>query len=235
MVSLLLISSTPSTDFYYKLIQGLVDWYENEHAPARLAVPGFSSAIRLKATDNKAPSWLDIYDTATPEVLQGDGYKSLAAKGSANEKSIISRIATVNRSIYRRLDTVNNPDVDVAATPAKFMFVVGVQPSPEKKEEVNKWYEDEHLALIAKVPGFVRVRRYELVSGIQHAGKADVNSESPPVMFPYLILSEWQTNTYAAEPAFKEMKSTPWCAEVLGGLVNSEFRPFVIHYNASPK
>lgn len=38
------------------------DWYDNEHGPARLTVPGVSAGYRFRALDDKAPRWLAYYE-----------------------------------------------------------------------------------------------------------------------------------------------------------------------------
>ncbi|KAF8068617.1 hypothetical protein FPV67DRAFT_1414813 [Lyophyllum atratum] len=207
------------------------DWYDNEHAPARLTVPGISTAIRYKATDGKPPSWLATYDVTTPDVLQSDAYRSLGVNASANEKSIISRLATLHRGIYNRIATVQNPDVGATALPSKFTLVVGMAPSPDKEEDFNKWYEEEHLGLMSKVPGFIRARRYKLVSEVELAGKADPTSLA--VAFPYVALYDWESDAYTKEPSFTEAISTPWSAKVLAEVPRLELRLFALHRDFS--
>ncbi|KAF5375706.1 hypothetical protein D9615_009363 [Tricholomella constricta] len=205
------------------------NWYDKEHAPARIALPGFSSAARYKALDGKPPSWLALYDTSTPEYLQSDEYKALSINAPAGEKSIISRLVTLNRRIYSRFSTLEKPGFDAAAVlPAKVVLVVGLQPaSQEKEEDMNKWYAEEHLDLIAKVPGFLRARRYKLVSQIELAGKADANS--PVAAFPYVTLYDLETDAFLTDPALKEAVTTPWSVKVLGEIASSEMRPFALH------
>ncbi|KAG6857058.1 hypothetical protein H0H87_010023 [Tephrocybe sp. NHM501043] len=205
------------------------DWYDNDHAPLRLALPDFSTAVRYKAVDGKTPSWLAIYDTTTPEVLQSNAYKSLSLNAPAHEKSIISRLAFLNRRIYHRFQTIQNPKFNTATPlPAAVVLVVGMKPtSLEKEEDVNNWYSEEHLALMSKVPGFIRARRFKLVSSIELAGKAD--PASPAVAFPYVTLYDWESAAYVNEPAFKEAISTPWTVNVFSEVADSELRLFGLH------
>jgi len=209
----------------------LADWADNENIPPRLALSGASSVTRYKATDGKRPSWLATYDTANLGVFESDEYKVLMANTSESEKSTMSRLVTLNRRMYTRLTTVRNPDRDASALPAKFTLVVGVNPTPDKEEEVNRWYEEEHLKLMSKVPGFIRARRYKLVSSVELGGKADVNA--PIAVFPYITLYDWENDGYAAEPAHKEATSTPWSAKVRAGLTSAEGRTFALHKSFS--
>ncbi|KAG5642177.1 hypothetical protein DXG03_003440 [Asterophora parasitica] len=209
------------------------DWYDNEHAPARLALPGISTGFRYKAPDGTTPSWLAIYDTTTPEYLQKDAYKSLSINASEREKSIVSRLAILNRRIYTRIATLEKPGFDAAADlPAKALLVTGRQPaSPEGEEDLNRWYTEEHFVLLAKVPGFLRARRYKLVSQIELAGKADVNP--PSVAYPYLAVYEFDHEAFRDDPAFKAAVSTAWTAKVNSQTAGSEKRLFVLHKSFS--
>ncbi|KAG6853300.1 hypothetical protein C0991_005355 [Blastosporella zonata] len=204
------------------------EWYD-VHAAVRLSLPEFSSAVRYKAEDGKTPSWLAIYDTTTPEVLKSDAYKALSTNAPPNEKDIISRLAVLNRRIYHRFQTFQKPGFDAALVPAPVVLVVGVLPSTvEKEEDINKWYAEEHLALMSKVPGFIRARRYKLVSSVELAGKAD--PASPAVAFPYVTLYEWESAAYADEPAFKEAVSTRWSVKLLNDQdIPSEMRLFGLY------
>src|SRR5580693_6771830 len=38
------------------------DWYDNEHGPARLTVPGITSGSRFHALDDAVPPWLAYYE-----------------------------------------------------------------------------------------------------------------------------------------------------------------------------
>ena len=47
-------------------------------------------------------------------------------------------------------------------TQAKGLITVWLQVPPEHEQALNDWYEQEHLAQIVALPGFVRGRRYRL-------------------------------------------------------------------------
>ncbi|KAL1719079.1 hypothetical protein EV715DRAFT_181005, partial [Schizophyllum commune] len=73
------------------------DWHDNEHCPARLTVPGINTAFRYIAADGREPKFAAVYDLKSPSVLESDDYKSLFPKALDHEKSIISRISSLQR------------------------------------------------------------------------------------------------------------------------------------------
>src|ERR1035437_6712155 len=67
------------------------DWYDHEHGPARLKVPGIRSAYRYRALDDLKPPWLVLYDLDSQEVIDSAEYKALGAQASDREKSVAAR------------------------------------------------------------------------------------------------------------------------------------------------
>ena len=53
------------------------DWYDHEHGPARLTVPGLGPAYRYRALDELKPEWLALYELDRPDVIGSPEYKAL--------------------------------------------------------------------------------------------------------------------------------------------------------------
>jgi hypothetical protein len=49
-------------------------WYDEEHVPERLSIPGFLSARRFRALEG-GPRYLALYELESPDVLQTEAYK----------------------------------------------------------------------------------------------------------------------------------------------------------------
>jgi hypothetical protein len=82
-------------------------------------------------------------------------------------------------------------------TDTKGLLVVMVDVDPGDEDDLNKWYDEEHIAERLAIPGFVRVRRYKALEG------------SPK----YLALYELETPDAVQTPEYKHMKTdgqTPW-------------------------
>ena len=69
------------------------DWYDHEHGPARLKVPGFRGAYRYRALDDQKPPWLALYELDSPDVIDSPEYKALAAEASDRDKSVGADLA----------------------------------------------------------------------------------------------------------------------------------------------
>ena len=55
-------------------------WYEEEHIPERMAIPGFLTARRFQALEG-SPKYLAIYDLESPEVLRSPDYQRMIGPG----------------------------------------------------------------------------------------------------------------------------------------------------------
>ena len=55
------------------------DWYDNEHGPARLTVPGITSGLRFHALDDASPPWLAYYEFRQG-TLDSPEYRALAGQ-----------------------------------------------------------------------------------------------------------------------------------------------------------
>ncbi|MCR4441666.1 MAG: hypothetical protein QHH10_05895 [Peptococcaceae bacterium] len=137
------------------------DWYETEHIPERMKIPGFLSAERYLAI-NKEKTSVAIYDLSSVDVLRGPEYKAIAGNNySPWTKRIQSRV-----SGFLRYEAVQvNPGTQVAPGGAGGLLLVGYNVGPEAEDEVNRWYETEHIPALLQVEGVLSARRYRCVDG----------------------------------------------------------------------
>ena len=73
-------------------------WYDTEHVPERLAVPGFLTGRRYVATDGH-PRYLAFYDIETLKVLDSDSYQAVSGPNfSPWTKRVTSRVMVDRRA-----------------------------------------------------------------------------------------------------------------------------------------
>jgi hypothetical protein len=185
------------------------DWYDNEHGPARLTVPGISAGHRFQALDGQAPSWLAYYEMKSGSVLDSPEYKTLWAAASAREKSIMSSLTTLDRRVYELIS-------DSGSAPSAPAVVLAVSQSvpPDMEDELAAWYTEEHIPMLLAVPGWRRARRYRLTAGTAPA---------------YLSLHDLASMTVFEEPAYRAAVSTPWMKRIVDSAIGRERRVFGLH------
>jgi hypothetical protein len=171
-----------------------------------------------------------MYDLASPDVIQSEAYQALRSNASAHEQSIISRLPVLHRTVYSFFASLSKPGVTSEFPPAKYILAAGIEPqNTEIEEDQNKWYAEEHLELLSKVPGFLRARRFKLVSHAELAGKAEGNPTKPS---EYLTLYDWDRDTFMESQEFKHALSTPWSVKVMTA-VNPDLKKYSLHRSFS--
>ena len=183
------------------------DWYDNEHVPARLALPGFGSVARFRAVDGLSPDWLATYEVA-PGTLDGAAYRAVGASASAREKSIVAA-ATIDRRLY-------SPISDSGGTGQAPPVLIAVSMSVPSSgvADMEAWYVEEHIPMLLAVPGWRRSRRYRLGSG-----------DGPR----YLSLHEIDSQAAFDTPEYKAAVSTPWRDRIVASAIGREKRVFSLH------
>lgn len=181
------------------------DWYDNEHAPARLTVPGIRSGYRYRALDELRPTWLAWYELDI-EALDGEQY-GVISRRSAREEDVIARLDVLDRRVYRLIDDRGEP----AGTPP---VVLSVAMSTTDEAALDSWYTDEHIPMLHAVPGWRRTRRYRRVEG---AG---------PDLLAFHELAD--VGVFDTE-AYQAARNTPWRTSVMQTITDHERRLFGFH------
>lgn len=181
------------------------DWYDTEHLPSRLTVPGFANAYRFAAVDDQAPPWLATYDLSL-SALKSPEYQAVVANASEREKSIMSSLAVLDRREYELISDTG-PATD--RPPALLAVTISVPPGTE--EDLAAWYDDEHIPMLMAVPGWRRIRRFRLVAGT-----------GPD----YLALHEIDGVPVLEEAGYRDAVSTPWRDRIVASATTRSRRVF---------
>jgi hypothetical protein len=179
-------------------------WYDSEHVPQLLRVPGVSSARRYSVAD--APlKYLAWYDTEDATVESGAEFQRLLAQPSPWTQRM-RRLYGDNRE---RMSFALMRDVgSVPETDTPWLYIVHTDIPDDIIVEYNEWYDREHLPRLVTVPGVIRARRYTAVSG------------SPRYLTAYEL-----TDPAAFEsPQGLQARKTPWTAKMRSLFQNTRRR-----------
>lgn len=177
-------------------------WYDSEHVPLRIQrFPTFRSAARYSVTsttltppsDETSTTWGAFYTVSSNSTFADSAYTSLRSERSAREAELFTRLALVDRRIYR-LEYDSDADdrisverkrlglgVQRAEDTSRYLVTNSVDVKPEVKEEYNKWFEQEHVPLLSKVPGWRRSRRFTLIdNGVNGTQAKEGMAENVP-------------------------------------------------------
>ncbi|KAH8669484.1 Alpha/Beta hydrolase protein [Tricladium varicosporioides] len=219
-------------------IEQFHDWYNNEHGPTRLRLPFCENGFRYRANDltgakgsETTPEWMAIYDITDMAELTKEDYLRLRGPPvkTPREAETMAKIK-VDRKLYdfvesreskefKRLEEVENEGQ------GNVMIAVfcEIHPGLEAKNELDKWYREEHIEMLSKVPGWLRTRRF-ITSSIDAGAPVE-----------YLALHEYAPNNGLAGLEFKAATSTKWRNEIMANTVlNKRRRVYNLYYTFGP-
>jgi hypothetical protein len=186
------------------------DWYDHEHGPARLTVPGFGRAYRYRALDEQKPPWLALYELDRPDVIDSPEYKALGAKASDRDKSVGAALATLDRRVYEQISEDGSP----VGRPAPVILAVALSVPEGSEDDLAAWYTEEHIPMLLKVPGWRRIRRFRLTRALDGPGPE------------FLSVHELAGPEVLEDPGFLAAVSTPWRDRVVASALRRERRVF---------
>jgi hypothetical protein len=189
-------------------------WYDTDHAPLRRSCQGILNARRYQATDSKLPDWLAAYELESVDVLESEAYKSQWAGMPDWEKNMLRGLTTLDRRVYRFLSRKTADDYASRAKQGHIFQYVGLEPSAQLgTEELDRWYDEEHIPLLSTVPGWLRSTRWELADAKGAAGSRPNSNEGKLPQF--MAIHEWESSERFAHPEFKRAISTEWRNSVM--------------------
>ena len=168
------------------------DWYDLDHVPERLRVPGFLNAERWIDTKNPKVA-VATYDLETVGVLYSTPYVAIAG---ANSSSWTKRTAKFRKGLMRYEGEQLFPGDKGAPKDAAALLLIAMNVAPEHEAEFNEWYNTEHIPALGGVKGTLSARRYRGTGATQrYAALYHLASSEVPYS------SEWKS---AANTAWTE-------------------------------
>ena len=187
------------------------DWYDHEHGPARLTVPGLGPAYRYQALDGEKPPWLALYELDRPDVIDSPEYKALSANASDRDRSVAAGLATLDRRVYEQISEDGSP----VGRPAPVILAVAMSVPEGSEDDLAAWYTDEHIPMLLKVPGWRRIRRFRLTRALDG-----------PEPGSFLSVHELAGPEVLEDPGYRAAVSTPWRDRVVSSALRRERRVF---------
>ncbi|KAF9476882.1 hypothetical protein BDN70DRAFT_934701 [Pholiota conissans] len=112
--------------------------------------------------------------------------------------------------VYEPLKTGKHPTgLEAYACGPHILVCNAMTPTAERKEDFNRWYDEEHIALLSEAPSWIRSMRYQLIES---------NDEGPS----YLAMHFWGNRAVFDSPQYKFATTTPWKFKVVDNVVAKE-------------
>jgi pimeloyl-ACP methyl ester carboxylesterase len=214
------------------------DWYNNEHGPTRLRLPFCHNGFRYRASDlqdakgsEEKPEWMAVYDISDMGELTKDVYLRLRDPPVKSQREVdtMAKIK-VHRMLFDFIDETKGEDftkLEAVEEEGKGNVMVAVfitlNPGEENEKEVAKWYAEEHVPMLSKVPGWLRTRRFK------------TSSIDPKAKFEFLALHEYKPQNGLGGPEFVAATTTKWNKEIMTNVVKEKSRRvYDLYYTFGP-
>lgn len=135
------------------------EWYDEEHIPQRLALPGFGRALRYRETEGER-RYLAVYEIDDMAVLSTPEYQRLKQEPGERTARMLASVSGFTRYLCDHVSTEG-----VESTPHRYLSVVAFAVPEAEHAVVDDWYETEHSEMLLRAQDWLRVRRYEVGSG----------------------------------------------------------------------
>jgi pimeloyl-ACP methyl ester carboxylesterase len=216
------------------------DWYNNEHGPLRLRLPFVKNGFRYRARDgskdddnNQQHEWMAIYDTDDMDAFNSHTYLALrgAPIQSQRERDIRPRV-DIDRRSYDLLSTRQSPqfkkleDIENARQGNVLVSVLlKLKPGKKNSDELARWYQEEHIDMLSKVPGWLRTRRF-VTAAIDNKAEDEIE---------YLALHEYSPENGLGGKEWQETVNTPWTKDIMTNIVTAKTRrEYELYYTFGP-
>jgi len=139
-------------------------WYNTEHLPELLSLPGFLDAARYVAYKG-TPKYLAVYELENAEALKTAEFQKWRANPSPWSRRISPTVIGKNlsRTIGQQIFPAAPETPDRGMAPA---LQIGRMSVPESADqEWNEWYNGEYIPGYRQVPGVIYARRYRVIEG----------------------------------------------------------------------
>jgi pimeloyl-ACP methyl ester carboxylesterase len=165
-----------------------------------------------------------IYDFDELEWLTREPYQKLrsAPTQTQRERDTMKQIFVDRKSYdllkewagtdFKDLQKVENEGEKNVMIAVSF----ALQEGEAKEEELRKWYEEEHVPLLQKVPGWRRTRRF-VTSYLDLQSNSTLQKE-------FLALHEYAPQNGLGGPEFQTATTTQWCDKIYKDVVKERKR-----------
>jgi hypothetical protein len=189
-------------------------WYDEEHVPRLLKVPGFLSAGRYVALKG-GPRHLAMYELEDHNVLKSaDFLDTVRYKPSPGRMKISGGHAGRNYILnaYRQIFPTRLQNIENTFGPSPYLQIGRMDIAQTMEDEYNAWYNTCFIPGFLKVPGVLRARRFVAVDCVPK----------------YMTVYEFERGDVSEQKAWNEARSSsPWNARMRPHLQLDEGSPAV--------
>jgi len=176
-------------------------WYDQEHIPVRMAVPGFLSGQRYRDTAEGAAGFLAVYEMADLAVLKTPAYGEVKNRPSDVTRTMLASVTGFTRYLGVETSVRRQGLAGGSALDAPLLYAVWFDVPQERLADFDAWYETDHVPLLMECSEWRMVRRFAVTQG-------------EPGPFNRLALHYLADRSALSSEARERARGTPWRARL---------------------
>ena len=169
-----------------------------------------TTIVRVKLQPGSAPALSALAEACRAfdafEPIEGGEIHAYVRPSGDAPGFVASLRAALPDAGFARLELIMTAGGASAGADAPFRYVVETDVTPETEDDFNAWYDGEHLAGLASVPGCVRASRYR-------------NLDAGP---RYSACYDLATREAFGSTAWMAVRATPWSDRVRPSFRNTQ-------------
>ena len=176
------------------------DWYDHEHIPLRIHVPGFLSAQRYLAPGTR--DYLAVYEMESPSVLKTPLYQEVKTNPSERTTWMLRTVKGFTRYIGEQIGVqMGQRSTKIDPIDAPHLYSVFFAVPNERQPEFNDWYERDHVPALLECKEWLMVRRFRILEG-------------EPGNWSHLALHYLADANALSSPERERARASPWRARL---------------------
>jgi hypothetical protein len=176
------------------------DWYDNEHIPERMDVPGFFGATRYEVV-GKGPRFLARYNMKDLSALDHPEYVKVKQSPSPRTEKILSSVSLFTRYVTVVFSARQRDDAPAKPEDIPYIMLAGFAVPKDAEKDFDDWYEEEHTDMLLQAKGWWRSVRLKVVSG-------------EPETWTDIAIHEVASLETLNAPERIESRKTPWSQRI---------------------
>ena len=155
-------------------------WYQEEHLPNRLAIPGFRRARRYRAIDGQ-PAYVAFYECDSVDVLTSSDYRDRVANPTPSTRRILPRFRNVLRSACRQTLSIGGGIGGTA-------ILVQCKPMAGRYDAARRFLETEFGPRLLREGALVRLSLLETDTAVTGMPSSERELRNDQDNYPHWIL-----------------------------------------------
>jgi hypothetical protein len=173
-------------------------WYNEEHVPNLLKVPGYVGATRYVAIEG-SPKYMNFYQIESLDAFRSpERQQAVNTPWSDKVRPHLKSQLAIYEQIFPDEGVLQGASWGPGTVYPGGLLVNRMDVSSEGEQDFNDWYNQEHLNALSQVEGNIASRRFRALEG------------SPR----YMAIYELTEPAVQASAAWAKAVDTPWTARV---------------------